>query len=162
MASAVTLLTLSRRFSGPMLLSYGNVEERVLSLCRIRERQRSKRYGCAYSHHTFVSLFVMSVKYLSCTSCTYPSFMYVPCPSYTLFRVLTIIKNDIIIKNDTYNFGQCPGMGNAEESVRSLCRIRESRSILSDDAHELFRLKCDDCGEYPCHNATRPGCGFVT
>ena len=96
-----------------------NVEERVLSLCRIRERQRSERYGCASSQHTFVSLFVMSVQYLSYTSCTYFSFMYVPSPSYTLFQVLTIIKNDIIIKHDTYNFGQCPGMENVEERVRS-------------------------------------------
>ena len=80
-----------------------NVEERLLSLLRIRGRQRSERHGCAYSHHTFVSLFVMSVKYLSCTSFTYPSFMYVPCPSYTFFRVLTIIKNDIIIKNGKPN-----------------------------------------------------------
>ena len=128
MASAVPLLTSSRRFFGTDApLGMENVEERVLSLSRIRVRQRSERYGCASSQHTFVSLFVMSVQYLSCTSCTYFSFMYVPSPAYTLFQVLTIIKNDIIIKNDTYNFGQCPGMENVEERVLSLCRIRENK-----------------------------------
>jgi hypothetical protein len=92
--------------------------------------------------------------------------MYVPCPSYTLFRVLTIIKNDNTIKNDTYNFGQCPG-----HFAKALLAIRkkESKPAAAMGSYGDRLLNCVACGlEGKCMldeflNGAEPltDCGFA-
>ena len=89
-----------------------NGEERVLSLCRIRERQRSDRYGCfcrSRERDKDPSGTAALLRIIHCFAvCTYrarpvltPSFKYVPSPSYTLFRVLPSTRM-------TYGFGDKP------------------------------------------------------
>ena len=68
--------------------------------------------------------------------------MYVPCPSYTCFRVLTIIKNDNIIKNDTYNYGQSPG--HFAEALLAIRKKRKPAAVMASYGDRL--LNCVECG----------------
>jgi hypothetical protein len=68
--------------------------------------------------------------------------MYVPCPSYTLFRVLTIIKNVNIIMNDTYNFGQNPS--HFAEAFLAIRNKRKPAAAMGSYGDRL--LNCVACG----------------